>query len=83
LLEYQNFLQHCTLFLRFQQKYFESPIKLFSDLYIQQNFKSFSKTVLSVYANLKIILLDHRNNYVGWSSWWNVKTFCSITLLCL
>jgi len=33
LLEYQNFLQHCSLFLRFQQNYFADPTKLFSDLY--------------------------------------------------
>jgi len=33
LLEYQNFLQHCLLFLRFQQNYFDSSTKLFLDLY--------------------------------------------------
>jgi len=27
-LEYQNFLQHCSLFLRFQQNYFDTPITL-------------------------------------------------------
>jgi len=26
-------LQHCLLFLRFQQNYFDGPTKLFSDLY--------------------------------------------------
>jgi len=26
-------LQHCSLFLRFQQNYFDGPTKLFSDLY--------------------------------------------------
>jgi len=34
LLEYQNFLQHCSLFLRFQQNYFDGLTKLFSDLYL-------------------------------------------------
>jgi len=33
LLEYQNLLQHCSLFLRSQQNYFDSLTKLFSDLY--------------------------------------------------
>jgi len=32
LLEYQIFLQHCSLPLKFQQNYFDDP-KLFSDLY--------------------------------------------------
>jgi len=40
LLEYRNFLQHCSLFL-IQQNYFL--------IYIQQNFKFLSKVVLSVY----------------------------------
>jgi len=33
LLEYQNLLQHCSLFLSFQQNYFDGPTKFFSDLY--------------------------------------------------
>jgi len=32
LLKYQNFFKHCSLFLRFQQNYFDGP-KLFSNLY--------------------------------------------------
>jgi len=28
-----KFLQHCSLFLKFQQNYFDDPTKLFSDLY--------------------------------------------------
>jgi len=31
--KYQNFLQHCSLFLRFQQNYFDGQTKLFSDLF--------------------------------------------------
>jgi len=34
LLEYQNFLQHCTLFLKFQRNCFDSSIKLFLNLYL-------------------------------------------------
>jgi len=45
LLEYQNFLQHRSLFLRFQQNYFDGPTKLFSSIYIQQNFRSLGKIV--------------------------------------
>jgi len=41
LLEYKNFLQHCSLFLRFQQNYFQ--------ICIQQNFRSLSKVILSMY----------------------------------
>jgi len=33
LLEYQNFLQHCSC-LSVLHNYFDSPIKLFSDLYL-------------------------------------------------
>jgi len=48
LLDYQNFLQHCSLFLRFQQNYLDDPTNYFQ-IYIQQNFRSLSKIVLSVY----------------------------------
>jgi len=30
--EYQNFLQHYSLFLKFQQNYFDGSTKLFLDL---------------------------------------------------
>jgi len=33
LLEHQNLSEHCSLFLRFQQYYFDGPTKLFLDLY--------------------------------------------------
>jgi len=31
--DYQNFLQHYSIFLSFQQNYFDGPTKSFSDLY--------------------------------------------------
>jgi len=53
LLKYRNFLQYCSLFLRFQQNYFDSPTKLFYFLlYIQQNFRFLSNR--SFRARIKI-----------------------------
>jgi len=53
LLEYQNFLQHPSLFLRFQQSYFDGLTKLFSDpysvkLYIPQN-RSFRVAIVGTF----------------------------------
>jgi len=36
LLKYQNFLQHCLLFLKSQQNYFHGQTKLFSNLYLEK-----------------------------------------------
>jgi len=56
LLEYQNFLQHRSLFLRFQQNCFDSPTKLFSvsskilDLLFRVYFSLFSDLKQSNHA---------------------------------
>jgi len=36
LLKYQKFLQHCLSYLNFLRNYFDSPTKLFSDLYLDK-----------------------------------------------
>jgi len=46
-LEHQNFLQHRSLLLRFQQNYFDAT-KIFSDQYPAKFFDSSAKPVLSV-----------------------------------
>jgi len=43
----ENFLQHCLLRLNVLYDYFDSPKKLFSDLYLAK-FRYFSKSILSV-----------------------------------
>jgi len=46
LLKYQNFFEHCSLFLRFQQNYFQ--------ICIQQNFRFLRKIVLSIETRISI-----------------------------
>ena len=46
-LEYQNFLQHCLSFLL----YFDSSIKLFSDMLIE---KKFTKELITLFFSIVI-----------------------------
>ena len=44
LLEYQNFLQHCSLYLTILHNYFDGPTILFLDLYLIKFLDSSAKT---------------------------------------
>jgi len=60
LLEYQHFLKHCSLFLRFQQNYFDDPTKLFSDSdkILDPSAKLFSPCIHRFISPFIMILLD-------------------------
>jgi len=50
MLEYRNFLQYRSLFVWFQQNYFDGPTKLFSDLYPAKDPSAKSCIVLHDYT---------------------------------